>query len=76
MKDWLISINNRTYAGDRIYIDNAIKIGKEAMKGKNAIIAVEKGNVVFLLSEPHKTITELNKAKKEYIDLGFKVYTA
>ena len=76
MKEWLISINNRTYTGDRIYIDNAIKIGKEAMKGKNAIIAVEKGNVVFLLSEPHKTVKELNKARKEYIDLGFKVYTA
>jgi hypothetical protein len=76
MKEWLISINNHTYAGDRIYVDNAIKAGKEAMRGRNAIVAVEKGNVVFLLSEPHKTIKELNKARKEYIDLGFKVYTA
>ena len=76
MKEWLISINNHTYTGDRIYIDNAIKIGKEAMKGRNAIIAVEKGNTVFLLSEPHKTVKELNKSRKEYMDLGFKVYTA
>ena len=76
MKEWIISINDHTYTGDRIYVDNAIKAGKEAMRGRNAIVAVEKGNAVFLLSEPHKTIKELNKARKEYMDLGFKVYTA
>lgn len=76
MKEWIISINDHTYAGDRIYVDNAISLGKEAMKGRNAIIAVEKGNVVLLVSEPHKSVKELNKSRKEYMDLGFKVYTA
>lgn len=76
MKEWIISINDHTYAGDRIYVDNAISLGKEAMRGRNAIVAVEKGNTVFLVSEPHKTVKELNKSRKEYMDLGFKVYIA
>lgn len=71
-----LEVNGHTYLSDRVYIDNAIRIGKESMKGKHAIIAVEKDRVVVLLSEPHKTGKELGKAKQEYIDKGFTVYTA
>lgn len=73
---YLININNHAYFGDRYYIDNAIKAGKEAMKGKHAIIAVEKDRVVMLLSETHKTGKQLGIAKQEYINKGFTVYTA
>jgi len=72
----IIAVNNHTYIGDRYYVDKCIKIGKEAMKGKNAIIAIEKGIIVKLLNEQYKTKDELNKAKQDYIDKGFKVYTA
>jgi len=75
MKQWLLSVNNHTYECDRKYVDTCIKIGKNAMKGKNAIIAVEKGNVIMLVNEQHNTIEALNKAKHEYINKGFKVYT-
>jgi hypothetical protein len=76
MKDWIISVNNHTYSGERIYIDNCIKAGKEAMKGKNAIIAVEKGNIVQLLSIPHKNRAELQHDMAQYVMNGFKVYVA
>jgi len=76
MKQWLLSVNKHTYECDRKYVDTCIKIGKEAMKGNNAIIAVEKGNVIMLINEQHKTVEDLNKAKQEYVDNGFKVYTA
>jgi hypothetical protein len=46
------------------------------MKGKHAIIGVEKDNVVILLSEPYRTETKMNVAMAKYIQEGFKVYTA
>ena len=76
MKEWIISINNHTYTGDRIYVDNALSLGREAMKCKNAIIGVEKENVVILLSEPHNIPKQLAKSVTEYKSKGFKVYTA
>lgn len=71
-----LEVNGHTYLSGRAYIDNVIRIGKEAMKGKHAIIAVEKERVVMLLSEPHKTAKQLSIAEQEYIDKGFTVYTA
>lgn len=76
MKEWIISINDHTYTGDRLHVDNALSLGREAMKGKNAIIGVEKENVVILLSEPHNNPKQLAKSVTEYKSKGFKVYTA
>lgn len=74
-KDYIINANNHTYYSDRIYVDACIKTGKSAMKGKNAIIGVEKDNTVILLNETFKTVELRNTRVEEYINEGFKVYT-
>jgi hypothetical protein len=74
--DYIISVNDHTYAADLQHVENCIRIGKEAMKSKNAIIAVKKGNVMQLLSEVFKSKQELNKTIVEYVKQGFKVYTS
>jgi hypothetical protein len=74
MKEWILNINDHTYAGDRIYVDSCLNVGRDDMKGKHAIIGVEKGNVVILLSEPYRTETKMNVAMAKYIQEGFKVY--
>lgn len=71
-----IEVNGHVYASDRVYVDNCIKAGKSAMKGKNAIIAIEKDKVVMLMNEAHESKEEMNKAVAEYVKEGFKVYTA
>ncbi|HWT74319.1 MAG TPA: hypothetical protein VN258_06330 [Mobilitalea sp.] len=74
--DYIISVNNHTYSADLQHVESCIRIGKEAMKGKNAIIAVKKGNIVMLLSEIYKSKQELNKTMAEYVKQGFNVYIA
>lgn len=76
MSECMIAVNDHTYKADRAYADNCIKIGKKAMKGKNAIIGVEKENRILLLNETHPDKNELNKAVAEYESNGFKVYKA
>lgn len=76
MKQWIISVSDHTYVGDRKYVTNAIKTGRESMKGKFAVIGLEKKNVVILVSEPHRDQDELDKAILEYEKQGFKVYTS
>jgi hypothetical protein len=73
--DYIISVNDHTYAADIQHVNACIAIGKETMKGKLAIIAVKKGNIVQLLSEVYKSKQALNQAMVEYVKQGFKVYT-
>jgi len=76
MTQYILDTGTHRFYSDRIYIDNAIKIGKLSMKGKNVIIATEKDNVVMLLNETHESVEELNEAVAEYEENGFKVYHA
>ncbi len=75
MKQWTLDTGNHRFATDKININRALSIGKKAMKGKNAIIGAEKGNVVMLLNETHDSVEGLNKSVAEYEGNGFKVHT-
>ena len=74
MKQWILDTGNHRFATDKININRVLSIGKTAMKGKNAIIGAEKGNVVILLNETHDSVEGLNKSIAEYEGNGFKVY--
>ena len=50
-----------------------VKTAKDAMKGHNAIVAVERQQVVQMKNEVFQSKSELMKKAKEYINSGFKV---
>jgi len=76
MKQYILDSGTHQFATDKTYINKVLSIGKSAMKGKFAIIGVEKSKVVQFLNEPHGNKVELDKAVAEYVELGFRVYTS
>lgn len=71
-----ITVNGHAYETTRIYVDSCIDLAKESMKGKNAVVAVEKDRVIMTVNQPHKTAKQLSKTVTEYINMGYKVYKA
>jgi len=69
----ILMINDTTYSmGDitaRVVLDTA----KGAMKGKNAIYAIEKNNIIEMKKDVFPSIAALKAEATKYIKAGFKV---
>ncbi|MFV0382334.1 MAG: hypothetical protein ACK5KR_08995 [Breznakia sp.] len=53
-----------------------VKNIKSKFKGKNVILAIEKGSTMELRRDEYTTTNELLKATKEWIANGYKVYSS
>lgn len=73
---YIINIGDNSYEATRGYVNQCIKIAKDAMKktSKMAIVALEKDNVIIMSKETFINRDEFNKSINDYINKGFTVH--
>lgn len=69
----IVTINEHTYQMSDSLAGTVLKTAKDAMKDKNAICALVKGNVIMMKNDTFPDIDSLKKEVKNYIKQGFKV---
>ena len=76
-KKVVLIVNEKAYRADRVYADTCIEMGREKYKGKYAIIALEKDNMVMLRKDEYGSKEDMQTAIDVYRKDGCKVtYTA
>lgn len=70
----ILTINDTTYSMGDVMARATLDAAKEAMKGKIAIYAIEKGDIIEMKKDVFPSIKELKVAVTKYIKKGFKAY--
>jgi hypothetical protein len=67
-------VNSNLYEASQSLIDLCIKMAVDHYKTKNAILAVEKNNIVEMKRNTYKSQMDLYKVIREYTEQGFSVH--
>lgn len=74
MEQKIVMVNNHSYRMSKKLSSQQLKIAKQAMKGKKAIYALERGNIIEMRIETFKTTSELMVAVRTYLRKGILVH--
>ena len=74
MKTMILKINGNVYQMGDKQVESVFSAARYALKGKLAIYALVKGNVIECRKDLFPNKKALNKAVKEYKSRGFKVF--
>jgi len=69
----ILTVNETTYQMSDKMAKATLETAKGAMKGKNAIYALEKGNIIEMRKDIFASPKALNKVAMAYLGKGFKV---
>jgi hypothetical protein len=69
----IIVVGTSSYSVGETTAGAVVKTAKDAMKGQNAIYAIEKGGIIEMKKDVFPSAVELQKAVGKYRRKGFKV---
>lgn len=74
-KQSVLNISGISYSVGKQMKKTLLSSAKDSLKGKHAIYAIQKGNIIDFRKDIYKDSKELLKAIKEWDSKGFKVYS-